>query len=155
AFSDDVTFASCAGQLPPPPLPASFISHLQLSLTGKASPVLGARRAGQNLGDNIARGYVTVDTVNNCTLRFPGDAGYFAPGGQGDVTNQNVMWGDYFYVNPGENFAQGETLVHIEAAPGSGTSLLYGTYGANAQTSVSGQYTFYRRCVGSTAGAQP
>ena len=37
----------------------------------------GNRCAGQDLGDRIARGYVTVDTVNNCTLRFPGDAGYF------------------------------------------------------------------------------
>ncbi|HEV8577740.1 MAG TPA: hypothetical protein VGX68_01560, partial [Thermoanaerobaculia bacterium] len=127
-FSQDINFASCTGQLPPPNLPASFVQHLQLSLTGQSSPILGNRCAGRALGDNIARGYVTVDTVNNCTLRFPGDAGYFAPGGSGDVTNQNVLWGDYFYVNPGQNFAQGETLVHIEAAPGTGTSALYGTY---------------------------
>ncbi len=58
---------------------------------------------------------MTIDTVNNCTLRFPGDPGYFVAGGTGDATNQNVLWGDYFYVNPGQNFAQGETLVHIEA----------------------------------------
>ncbi|HEV8582424.1 MAG TPA: hypothetical protein VGX68_25435, partial [Thermoanaerobaculia bacterium] len=34
-FSQDINFASCAGQLPPPNLPASFIQHLQLSLTGQ------------------------------------------------------------------------------------------------------------------------
>jgi hypothetical protein len=139
SFSQDINFASCAGQLPPPVLPANFISHLQLSLTGLASPILGGRCAGRALGDNIARGYVTVDTVNNCTLRFPGDAGYFAPGGTGDATNQNVMWGDYFYVNTGQNFAQGETLVHIEASA------------TNPQTSVTGQYTFYGRYVAWTA----
>ena len=150
-FSQDINFASCAGQLPPPPLPASFTAHLQASLTGKSSSVLGNRCAGRDLGDNVARGYVTVDTVNNCTLRFPGDAGYFAPGGTGDATNQNVLWGDYFYVNPGENFAQGETLVHIEAAPGVGTSGLYGTYGSNPETSVPNQYTFYGRYVTWTA----
>src|SRR5262245_37109809 len=106
AFSQDIAFASCSGQLPPPPLPASFVQHLRLALTGKASPILGGLCAGRDLGDSIARGYVTVDAVNNCTLRFPGDPGYFAPGGTGDATNQNVLWGDYFYVHSDDNFAQ-------------------------------------------------
>ena len=150
-FSQDINFASCAGQLPPPPLPATFTQHLRLALTGQASPILGDRCAGRALGDNIARGYITIDTVNNCTLRFPGDAGYFAPGGTGDATNQNVLWGDYFYVKDMANLAEGETLVHIEAAPGVGTSALYGTYGANPETSVAGQYTFYGRYVSWTA----
>jgi len=144
-FSQDINFASCTGQLPAPTLTAEFVQHLRLSLTGKSSSILGNRCAGRDLGDNVARGYVTVDTVNNCTLRFPGDAGYFGPGG--DVTNQNFLWGDYAYVNADENFAQGETLVHIEAAPGTG--LDFGsTYGADPQTGVSGQYTFYGRYVG-------
>ena len=139
-FSQDINFASCTGLLPPPAgLPASFVAHLQASLTGLSSTVLGNRCAGRAFGDNIARGYVTVDTVNNCTLRFPGDPGYFAPGGTGDVTNQNVLWGDYFYVNSGQNFAQGETLVHIEADA------------LNPETSVAGEYTFYGRYVAWTA----
>jgi hypothetical protein len=138
-FSQDINYASCAGQLPPPALPASFIDHLQKSLTGLSSAILGNRCAGLAFGDNIARGYVTIDTVNNCTLRFPGDAGYFLPGGTGDATNQNVLWGDYFYVNSGQNFAQGETLVHVEASA------------TNPETSVSGQYTFYGRYNGWTA----
>ena len=90
-FSQDINFASCSGQLPPPDLPANFIDHLKKSLTGLASPVLGNLCAGRPLGDNIARGYITVDTVNNCTLRFPGDVGYFVAGGSGDATNQNVL----------------------------------------------------------------
>ncbi|HEX2223525.1 MAG TPA: hypothetical protein VHN15_04895 [Thermoanaerobaculia bacterium] len=138
-FSQDINLASCQGQLPPPNLPSTFITHLQNSLTGQSSAVLGNRCAGRNLGDRIARGYITVDTVNNCTLRFPGDAGYFGAGGTGDVTNQNVLWGDYFYVNSGQNFAQGETLVHIEADA------------TNPETSVAGEYTFYGRYVGWTA----
>jgi hypothetical protein len=139
AFSQDINFASCAGQLPPPTLPASFTQHLQLSLTGQASPILGNRCAGRALGDNVARGYITIDAVNNCTLRFPGDAGYFAPGGSGDATNQNVLWGDYFYVKDMANLAEGETLVHVEASA------------TNPETSVSGQYTFYGRYVSWTA----
>jgi hypothetical protein len=132
-FSQDINFASCNGQLPPPVLPASFIDHLRRSLTGLSSSILGGLCAGVAHGDNIARGYVTIDTVNNCTLRFPGDAGYFGPGGTGDATNQNVLWGDYFYVNSGQNFAQGETLVHAEASA------------TDPETSVAGEYTFYGR----------
>jgi hypothetical protein len=134
-FSQDINFASCTGQLPPPNLPANFIDHLKRSLTGLSSPILGGLCAGRPLGDNIARGYITIDTVNNCTLRFPGDAGYFGPGGTGDVTNQNVLWGDYFYVNSAQNFAEGETLVHVEASA------------TNPETSVAGEYTFYGRYV--------
>ena len=138
-FSQDINFASCTGQLPLPTLPVPFVQHLQLALTGSASPVLENRCAGRALGDNIARGYVTVDAVSNCTLRFPGDAGYFGPGGTGDATNRNVLWGDYFYINPGESFAQGETLVHIQADA------------TNPQLALNGQYTFYGRYVGWTA----
>jgi hypothetical protein len=157
AFSGDpvARFPGCNGQLPPPPLPADFITHLQQSLRGKPSPLLLSASgvqlcAGRDLGDNIARGYVTVDTVDNCTLRFPGDAGYFGPNGTGDAKNWNILWGDYFFVNPGENFAQGETLVHIEASPGLGTSLVQGNYPfppapQNPETTLSGQYTFYGR----------
>jgi hypothetical protein len=139
SFSQDITFASCTGQLPPPPLPTFFLDHLKLSLTGQSSPVLGNRCAGRSLGDNIARGYITIDAVNNCTLRFPGDAGYFAPGGTGDATNQNVLWGDYFYVKDMANLAEGESMVHIEASA------------TDPETSVAGEYTFYGRYVAWTA----
>jgi hypothetical protein len=148
AFSQDLNFPSCAGQLPPPPLPAAFITHLQRSLTGLSSDILGGRCAGRHIGDNIARGYVTVDTVNNCTLRFPGDAGYFGVSGGtgGDITNQNVLWGDYFIDDSVQNFAQGETLVHIEASPGAGVTP-FNSYPApgDPETTASGQYTFYGR----------
>ncbi|MFL6235067.1 MAG: hypothetical protein ACJ76N_18175 [Thermoanaerobaculia bacterium] len=128
-FSQDINFASCSGLLPPPQLPADFVAHLQNSLSGRASAVFGGLCAGRNLGDNIARGYITVDTVNNCTLRFPGDPGYFG----GDATNQNVLWGDYYYVNSAANFADGNSLVHIEASA------------TNPETSIAGDYTFYGR----------
>jgi hypothetical protein len=136
--SQDINFASCSGQLPTPNLPASFLAHLQTALTGRFSNLLGGC-AGLAYSDNIARGYVTVDTVNNCTLRFPGDIGYFAAGGTGDATNQNVLWGDYFYVNARENTSSGETLVHVEASA------------THPETSVPGEYTFYGRYVGWTA----
>jgi hypothetical protein len=140
AFSQDINFASCNGLLPPPtPLPPDFVDHLRLSLTGKPSPVFGGLCAGRDLGDNIARGYITVDTVSSCTLRFPGDPGYFAPGGGGEATDQNVLWGDYFYVDNSQNLASGNPMVHIEAGP------------TDTETSTPGQYTFYGRYVNWTA----
>ncbi|HSS78681.1 MAG TPA: hypothetical protein VLV54_18320 [Thermoanaerobaculia bacterium] len=130
--SMDSNFPSCSGQLPPPPLPASFIQHLQLSLTGKASPLFGGLCSGRNLGDNVARGYITVDTVNNCTLRLPSDPGYFSS----DITFQNVLWGDYVYQNVGQGSATGGALVHVEASL------------TNPATTTAGRYTFYGRYNG-------
>ena len=137
-ISQDINFASCNGQLPYP-IPAltpGQLSDLRNSHTGLPSIQTGGRCVGRNLGDNIARGYVTIDTVNNCTLQFPSDPGYFIPGGAGDATNQNALWGDYFLINPGQNFAQGESLVALEAS---------------ATSFVPGDYTFYGRLVAGTA----
>jgi hypothetical protein len=150
-FSADVTFPSCAGFLPPPTLPADFTQHLQNSLTGQASNILlvggNPGCAGQRLNDRIARGYITVDAVNACNLDFPFTPGYFVNGGLGTAINENVLWGDYFYVNSGQNFAQGETLVHIEAAPGTGVNAVWGNYPITAEVGTPGQYTFYGRYV--------
>src|SRR6185436_15281810 len=97
-----------------PGVSANFRAHLQAILTGKKSPI-NNECYGINHGDNVARGYVTIDDVNSCSTLFPSDTGYFISGGLGIADNDNVLWGDVFWVNPGENFAQGETLVHIEA----------------------------------------
>jgi len=117
-FSQDINFASCTGRFPfnAPELSSQQLTHLRRSHTGLSSPIFGNRCAGAAYGDNVARGYLTVDTVNSCSLLFPGQPGYFAPGGTGIATNQNVLWGNYHYVDGPENFAQGETLVHIEAS---------------------------------------
>jgi hypothetical protein len=138
-FSQDVNFASCNGVLPPPALTASVLQHVQLSLTGQPSPLFGNLCSGRALGDNVARGYITVDTVNNCTIRKPGDPGYFAAGGTGDATDQNVLWGDYFYINPATGAAEGNPLVHIVADPN------------DPETTTPGEYTFYGRYVGWSA----
>ncbi|HBL29292.1 MAG TPA: hypothetical protein DD490_20870, partial [Acidobacteria bacterium] len=136
----DVAFPNCnltsAPPVPPvyavPGISTNFRAHLQAILTGKKSPV-DATCAGTNYGDNIARGYITVDDVNSCSLLFPSSTGYFISGGLGIADNDNVLWGDYFYVNPTENFAQGETLVHVEA-----DATVFNT---------PGEYTFYGRYV--------
>ncbi len=128
-FSQDINFASCNGQLPLPALPATLLDHIRNAHTGQASAVFSGLCSGVDHGDNIARGYITIDTVNSCSLDFPGDPGYFTA----IATFQNVLLGDYFYVNATENFAQGETMVHIEA---------------NQQTLGANNYTFYRKFSG-------
>ncbi|HVR09907.1 MAG TPA: hypothetical protein VMW75_17820 [Thermoanaerobaculia bacterium] len=138
-FSQDINFTSCNGELPLPPLPAFFVSHLRNALTGLPSPVLANQCAGQNLGDNVARGYVTADTVNRCSTAYPGDPGYFAPNGTGTVTDQNVLWGSWYIINATKGYAEGSDMVAIEAD------------GNNPATSSPGRYTFYGRYDGWTA----
>jgi hypothetical protein len=137
-FSQDINFVSCQGQLPPQPLTAAVVTHLQRALTGQPSPAFNGLCAGQALGDNVIRGYITVDTVNNCTVRFPGDDGYFAAG-NADVTDQNVLWGTWTIVNATQGFAEGSNMVSIEAD------------GTDPATSTPGKYTFYGRYDGWSA----
>ncbi|HEY0784125.1 MAG TPA: hypothetical protein VGE98_16830 [Thermoanaerobaculia bacterium] len=133
------TFQSCAGALPPPPLPPSMLASVQSLLTGQPSVLLDGRCAGRDLGDGFARGYVTADVVSACSTQFQGDTGYFGEGGTGIPTNQNVLFGDYFFINPGNNTAEGGQLAHIEAD------------GDNPETTVGGNYTFYGRFTSWTA----
>jgi hypothetical protein len=70
--------------------------------------------------------------VNACNLFFPSDWAFYSA----YITSQNVLWGDVFYVNPDQNFAQGDTVVHIEACP---------------TCFVAGDHTFYGRYNSATA----
>lgn len=126
--SQDINFASCNGILPPPPLDAATKAHIKASLTGLQSPVTG-KCAGVKYSDRIARGYVTIDTVNACTLRTPADADYHGY----DATFQNVLWGDY-------------TLV--EFWPGASVSSpMVAILADNLSQPPAGSYTFYGRFV--------
>ncbi|HEX4955235.1 MAG TPA: hypothetical protein VF017_17745 [Thermoanaerobaculia bacterium] len=128
--------ASCAGAIPVPPLTAAEITSLQNAHSGQPASQFGGLCGGANLGASVARGYVTIDALNFCTSAVPsncGSGGYFGAGGTGAASNSNQLLGDYFYVNIGQAFAQGNPMVHIEADD---------TLGAS-------NYTFYRRyCPG-------
>jgi hypothetical protein len=133
-FSQDINFASCNGKLPPAGLtqpPGLTPAILQHELTGR--PGLNGACYAVPHGDNIARGYVTVDTVNNCTDRFPDDSfgAYFSS----DLTNQPLLSGEYFYIDPSHAVAAGGNLVSIAADA------------TDPATSTPGQYTFYGRYV--------
>ncbi len=127
SLSQDNSFSNCSSMpYSSPFVSAPFRAHLQAWLQGKQSPTTG-NCAGSKQQDNILRGYVTVDTVNACNFFFPSDWTSYAP----YVTNQNVLWGDVAYINPGQNFMQQDTLVHIEACPTCfqpGKHTFYGRY---------------------------
>lgn len=126
----------------PDPSLALKITNLNRVHTGQSSNLDG-KCWGATHGDQIARGYITVDSVTQCSLLVPTDPGYFS-GGIADT--RNILWGDYIYVNPGQNFAQGEALVHVESCiPGSPDFRGYVGNGAGFCPFAPGDYTFYGR----------
>ena len=144
-LSQDINFPGssgpCVAAYTNPVLDGTRISNLQAAHTGRNAPAYGGCM-GANYGDNIARGYVTVDSVTQCNLLFPSSATYFS-GGIAD--SRNILWGDYFYVNSSEDSAQGETLVHVESCvPGNGFVGYVGN-GAGFCPFAPGDYTFYGR----------
>ena len=147
-LSQDINFPGssgpCVAAYTNPVLDGTRISNLQAAHTGHNAPAYGGC-LGANYGDNIARGYVTVDSVTQCNLLFPSSATYFS-GGIADT--RNILWGDYFYVNSAQNFAQGETLVHVESCTGSTGPVVFSGYvgnGAGFCPFTPGEYTFYGR----------
>jgi hypothetical protein len=157
AFSQETGPAVTAGEnpenctFPLPNLPPSFIDFIQRVHTGLSAPLgfqeagrCGAAKHGVNFSpDTVARGYMTIDVVRDCAGVFTPASGadYFsglAAGGSEDEFppgTANVLWGDFFLVDPANNFAQGDTLVHVEA--------YRDRFGADSTNG----YTFYGRYV--------
>jgi len=153
-LSQDINFPGssgpCALVYSNPVLDAGRIAQLRAAHTGHNASSYGGC-VGHDHGDNIARGYITVDSVATCNLLFPSSPTYFS-GGIADT--RNILWGDYFYINTSENFANGETLVHIESCgvpptvlgPSQTVGSTVGGAGRNADCPFPlGEYTFYGR----------
>jgi hypothetical protein len=150
----------CVAPYAVPVLDAVRIDNLRRAHTGRFASAYGGC-LGAAYGDNIARGYITVDSVSICNLFFPTSQGYF---GTNIADTRNILWGDYFYVNSAQNFAQGETLVHIEScavfpAP---PPIFQGFVGNGGRDPLGaawcpfapGEYTFYGRYASSAGQDQ-
>jgi hypothetical protein len=137
------SFAGCSGSttgdgmLPPADLAWLAAAHGGRALPGSSPPQC---LASPQADPSYASGYITVDVVRRCSpvqvgsLRnTPADPLYFVNGGQGLAGNDNALWGDFFYVRPGNNSAAGNAAVHLVA---------------DADLLTSGIYTFYGRYVG-------
>ena len=98
-------------------LSPTFRAVLLAALTGQPIPAGAAAGlcAGADYGDGVLRGYVTVDTVNECSQEFPNTPGYFVDGGIGTASNRDTIWGDWLIIDAPNVFAHGDTLVHVEA----------------------------------------
>lgn len=137
-YSQDINFASCYGQFPYPAqaLTPSYASDLRSVLSGGPAVYLGNQCAAFDHGDSVARGYVTVDTVNNCTQLAPPDFGYL----NFDVTAQNTLAGEYFLVDKNNALMHQGGAVPIEASYN------------DPVTNTPGMYTFYGRLTSWDAG---
>jgi hypothetical protein len=137
-YSQDINFASCNGILPfSGVLPAATVTALRNAHTGQGSTLLSGNCGGVPQGDNIARGYITLDTNNSCVGTFPSDPNYVA----NTITNQNVLTGTVTYLNRSQNLAYGDPLVHVEASATNPLTSPPLVAGANNNT-------FYGRYVG-------
>jgi len=97
--------------------------------------------------------YITADVVGACNKELPdtstlywSDApwpGWTIPAG---VLSNNVLIGDILYLDSGNNFSESDNAVHIEAAPGFGTT--------QHPDSIDGKgVTFYHRYHDGLGGA--
>lgn len=112
-----------------------YSDFVQRAHTGRASSFTEGLCAGLNHGDNVARGYVTIDVTNGCTMLVPSDEGYFGKGGV--ALYDNVLMGEFLYLEPKGDNARGGNLVAIEADP-----------------ALVGGHTFYGRYFDALAAAQ-
>jgi hypothetical protein len=141
AFSSPpLVFPNCSGLLAQGRLSPATVTSLRNAHTGLAAAILGGS-CGGTVSGNIARGYITIDNVNSCSLLTPDDIGYFVSGGAGVANNSNVLFGEYWFNDRANNFAYGDTLVHIEAS------------GTNPLTITPGNYTFYGRTMAAPGSA--
>jgi len=107
----------------PMQLNSVYVTRMQQAFTAGTVPALGAAPACTGIGSsghpgNAAIGYATIDVASVCGTQLPSDPGYFTAGGE--ALFDNVLIGDYQQINSGQNFAQGNRLVHIRAIPEGG-----------------------------------
>ena len=111
-----------------PALTASLLDRLRYGHTGQPAVASGGC-LGADHGDNVARGYLTIDVVNDCTFLFPSQPDYLST----FLSHENRLLGEYFYVDPASGFYQSYPAVHLEADTagltfGPGDHTFYGRY---------------------------
>jgi hypothetical protein len=98
----------------PPQLDAATVTRMKRAFT--LGSIGGACTAIGTVHQH-AVGYATIDVVGNCRTSGPTDPGYFTE----DIRFDNVLIGDSQLFDGGQNFAQGNPMVHIRAIPAGGT----------------------------------
>lgn len=123
-FEDTCNQTMTAGEGPfYEPLDALAIDQLKTVFTGQSIAGIGDCAGSGQLGPNIAVGYITIDVVNQCSLQLNVSPGYYAAIGAFD----NILVGDFFLADPGNDFSQGFNAVHLQAGS-EGPHTFYGQY---------------------------
>jgi len=113
-----------------------YRAHLHAWLTGQESPVT-ANCAGTSFGDSIARGFVTLDVVNDCNVLQPADGLAYLD----FLENRNVLIGQYYQLDFEDEWVlvnwETAAVVHVEADPtgtvfAPGEQTFYGRYSGNS-----------------------
>lgn len=115
----------------PDKLSAAQTAFLRQMHAGEPVAALNNRCFGLPRSDGIARGYVTIDTVQACTLDNPTTPGYFINGGFGTATNNNRLIGSFTQLDRVNGVYPTSPMVHIEAD------------GVDPRTTTPGLHTFY------------
>ena len=135
-LSQDINFASCTGVLPyTNPLSDIRISRLRRMHTGQQfGNIPTPQCSGTDFSDSVARGYITVDVMNQCSV----DMRAGSPGYDAMLWVGGVLSGDVQYVDPELNFAQGEAVPALEGMPSvpQGTYSFYGALVGGAENAA-------------------
>jgi hypothetical protein len=133
-IAQDINFPSStviSTQLPP-----ATVTGLRNAHTGLASSLLAGNCGGRALGDNLARGYVTIDDLRTGDLTNASNSAAYL---QNTLGSRNLLLGSAITINRSLNLMSSEALVHIEAST------------TNPITNTSGEPTFYGAINGYTA----
>jgi hypothetical protein len=115
----------------------SVIPPVTLRAAHTGVKVFGACLSAGSRGPSVATGYVTVDAAARCPsgngggAANPSDGASYFSGGSRIAVTDNILWGDWFLVTPGQAFATGNPAVHIQADPdafGAGDYTFSGAY---------------------------
>lgn len=135
-IAQETSFPGCASVFPGyinPILNAARLERLRDGHSGQPISTLGNSCLGASHGDQVARGFITFDSVSRCSTGFPTDPGgdfpYFVEGGLGIANNRNSLWGDYLIHKPQQGRLEAMAMAHIEAADGLASATGYTFYG--------------------------
>jgi len=111
-FSQDINFASCTGLLGSSSQWENTVETetVQAAHRGEPWAEAGGNCIGRDHGDELLRGFVTIDAVNQCRSGPPSVPGYFT----NVYGRQNTMLGDYAIVD-GDGRMYSDTAVHLES----------------------------------------
>jgi hypothetical protein len=115
-----------------PPLTSTQLADLRLALTGKVVPSANGCYA-PDAGDQVARGYITIDVVRTCAAVTPADTGYYDTStGEVPIASDNVLVGGFLLSEGAQNIGYGAAAIALEAAPAGrfvqDDSTFYGRY---------------------------